>query len=200
MQNAVKILEQRKVDEISIIRYCRENDDVNDFNRDLDLIANIDCITPLSFGGGIRDSHILQKLHQLPIERLLLNSAYMQKNQDLIEQAIQIFGKQALIAVLPYRVSAGKLQYFHSSANSFHSCDLDFVNKFSNEVMFYNTELEGVNHSIHPKICDFPLPCSKIILSGGINRALIKKLRHQRIAAVCIDNVSLHHEFNFNQL
>jgi len=200
LQNAVRMLEKRNVDEIAIIRYCRENDNHNSLDSDLELIANIDCITPLSFGGGIRDLPTLEKLHNLPIERLLLNSAYIDKNQALIEEAIRMFGKQALIAVLPYKASGGELQYFNSSLNLFQHCDIDFVDSFSNEVMFYNIQSEGINSRAPITTYNFPLANSKIIISGGINRTSVNRLHDHDFAAVCMDNVSLHHEFNFNQL
>ena len=90
LQNAVRILEERQVDEISIIRYCRDVDDMDLFKQDVDLVSNIDCITPLSFGGGIRDMRHIQFLHQLPIERILLSSGYIEKNKDLIMELINL--------------------------------------------------------------------------------------------------------------
>jgi imidazole glycerol phosphate synthase subunit HisF len=200
LHNAIKILEERKVDEISIIRYCRGEDDVNSLDYDLDLISNIDCTTPLSFGGGIRDVSILQKIHQLPVERILLSSAYLDKDQMIIEKAIELFGKQALIAVLPYRYSKNNFEYFHCRLNAFCDCDMSFIDKYSNEVMFYNTTLECYNHSAHFDSYNLPLPNSKIILSGGVNRAFIRKVRNLDFAAICFDNTFLHHEFCFSEL
>ena len=193
LQNAIKILEERKVDEISIIRYCRGVDDINSFDHDLDLISNIDCMTPLSFGGGIRDVVTLQKIHKLPVERILLSSAYIEKNQVLIEKAIELFGKQALIAVLPYRFLNKRLDFFYCRLDKFHDCDINFIDKYSNEVMLYNTQLEGCNYIAHSEIHHFPFANSKIILSGGVNRSFIKKVRNIDFAAVCFDNTSLHH-------
>ena len=72
--------------------------------------------------------------------------------------------------------------------------------QYSNEVMFYNTNLEG-SSPIHPQhIFDFPLPNSKIILSGGINRALILQDKKLNFSAISFDNSSLHKEFNFSEL
>ena len=197
---AIKYLERRNVDEISIIRYCRRDDNLQSLEKDLELISNIDCMTPLSFGGGIRDSSILHKLHVLPIERILINSSFIERDEALLSTAIRLFGKQALVAVLPYRVVDGRLEYFHSRLNNFSDCDLDFVQQYSNEVMFYNTNLEG-SSPIHPQhIFDFPLPNSKIILSGGINRALILQAKKLNFSAISFDNSSLHKEFNFSEL
>ena len=109
LQHAVSILEERQVDDISIIRYCRKDQSSDDFLSDLELISNLDCTTPLSFGGGIRDRQSLKMLHQLPVERLLLSSAYIEKNIILIKEALSIFGKQSLIAVFPYRICNNKI-------------------------------------------------------------------------------------------
>ena len=201
LQNAVRMLEERQVDDISIIRYCRADQDQEEFQSDLELIANLDCTTPLAFGGGIRDKEALKMVHQLPIERILLSSAYIDKNAFLIEEAMNIFGKQALIAVLPYRVCNDKMEYYHCRKQKFGDCDLDFIDLYSNEVMLYNTDQEGL------AFCDVPyyghlfhFEYSKLILSGGINHEFIKKMRNSNFASVCIDNSALHQEFNFSQL
>ena len=112
-----------------------------------------------------------------------------------------MFGKQALIAVLPYRLQNDTIEYYHCRSQKFGNCDLDFIHSFSNEVMFYNTDQEGLAFLDYPDIRQLlPFPNSKVILSGGINFNYIKKVRHSGLAAVSIDNSSLHHEFNFTQL
>jgi imidazole glycerol phosphate synthase subunit HisF len=201
LQNAVRMLEERQVDDISIIRYCREDQNQANFQSDLELISNLDCTTPLAFGGGIRDRKSLNMVHQLPVERILLSSAYIEKNIGLIEEAMSIFGKQALIAVLPYRVCNNRIEYFHCRMQRFVDCDLEFIDLYSNEVMLYNTDQEGLafsNDSDTINLLHFDP--SKIILSGGINHEFIKKTRKTNIAAICIDNSALHKEFNFSQL
>jgi len=201
LQNAVKILEERQVDDISIIRYCRNEQNQDDIQSDLDLIANLDCSTPLAFGGGIRDSKTLKALHLLPIERILLSSAYIEKNITLIQEAIAMYGKQAMIAMLPYRVRKNNVQYYHCRKERYGDCDLNFINSYSNEVMLYNTEQEGLAFRDTPDNTHlFNLDPSKTILSGGINHAFIKNMRKSGYASISIDNSSLHHEFNFNQL
>tara|TARA_B100000674_G_C37962224_1_gene972636 strand:+ start:1928 stop:2617 length:690 start_codon:yes stop_codon:yes gene_type:complete len=201
LQNAVSALEDRQVDEISIIRYCRSDQDNTSLYSDIELVSNLDCITPLSFGGGIRDVHVLKKLHQLPIERILISSAFFEKNISLVEEAISIFGKQAIIAVLPYRLNRNKLEYYCCRDQKFRHIDLNFIDNYSNEVMLYNTDQEGLSFLDYPDIRHlYPFKNSKVILSGGINRHFIKKIRHEGFAAVSIDNSSLHHEFNFYQL
>ena len=201
LKNAVKILEERQVDEISIIRYCRDIDSDDDFKRDIDLVASLDCMTPLAFGGGIRTSKHLHCLHQLPIERILLSSAYLDRNKSLIQEAICTFGKQALIAVLPYRATSSKIEYYHCRLNSYCSCDSVFINQFSNEILLYNTSNEGLAYSSASTLTQhLPFNTSKVILSGGINRDIINAARKLNYAAVSIDNSALHHEFSFRQL
>ena len=201
LQNAVRMLEERQVDDISIIRYCRENQNQEEFVSDLELISNLDCITPLAFGGGIRDSEALKMVQQLPVERILLSSAYFEKNIVLLEEAMSMFGRQALIAVLPYRVCNNKIEYYHCSAEKFGDCDLAFIDSHANEVMLYNTTQEGLAFSDFQENYDlFSINHSKLILSGGINHGFIKKVRNLNFASVCIDNSALHQQFNFSQL
>ena len=60
------------------IRYCRELKS-GELEYDLEIIANLDCTTPLAFGGGIRDSSSL-KCYIDCLLSILLSSAYFEKN------------------------------------------------------------------------------------------------------------------------
>ena len=54
LQNVVNFLEMYQCDEISIIRPIRNND-TYDAEKDLAIIQKLNCMTPISFGGGIKD-------------------------------------------------------------------------------------------------------------------------------------------------
>ena len=140
LKNAIKFLEKRNVDEIAIVRYTRKNDIRSDLIADIKLISKVDCITPLSFGGGIRNNETLCMLHDLPIERILLSSSYLNQDIDFIQNAIQLFGKQALISVLPYRHKNNNFEYYNCTREKFQAIDPDFIQKYSNEVLLYNTK------------------------------------------------------------
>ena len=119
--------------------------------------------------------------------------------KTIIEEAINIFGKQALIAVLPYRVRSEKLNLY-CQKQRFGIVIWTSLTHIAMKFCF-TTENEGMafcNVSDHSQL--FSFDPSKIIFSGGINFDFIKRMRNSKCASICIDNSALHQEFNFNQL
>ena len=77
MQLAMDSLEQFECDEVAIIRPVRDQDSMELFAKDLDVISRLKTMTPISFGGGIRSLHHLELLMDLPIERLVFSSSFI---------------------------------------------------------------------------------------------------------------------------
>ena len=83
LQNVVNFLEMYQCDEISIIRPVRNNDTIDVFKKDLAIIQKLNCMTPISFGGGIKDISMVDSLLDLPIERLIFSSAFFSEDLTL---------------------------------------------------------------------------------------------------------------------
>lgn len=94
--NAVKIFNDREVDEITIldIRATRERRDPP-FDH-LRTIAG-ECFIPLSYGGGVRSLEQARRLFGIGIEKVLINSAAADHPALLSEVAAE-YGSQAVIA------------------------------------------------------------------------------------------------------
>ena len=91
-------------------------------------------------------------------------------NMSLVRKQFP-FGKQALIAVLPYRATSSKIEYYHCRLNRYCPCDSNFINQFSNEILLYNT-LTNIATCFYTN--NIFRDTSKVILSGGINRGINK--------------------------
>ncbi len=200
LQSVIDSLEEYECDEISIIRPIRNNDTDKSFFKDIDTIASLKCLTPISFGGGLREKKHLEQLHQLPIERLVFSSAFIQKDLELLKYAKDLFGNQAIQALLPFKIEDNIPYIFSSSINSyikFSNKDLNFINKYANEIILYDTSNEGTLDNYNKDIFKYiNIINDKIIISGSIGKNTIKTAKKLSIASILIENRVLHKEYS----
>ena len=197
LQNAVDHLEEYCIDEIAIIRLCRNNDNKTSLMADLKLIKDLDCMTPIAFGGGLRDIQTIELVKNLPIERLIFSSSFIEKNQKLLDYAVNIFGKQAIISLLPIYLDDLKIKCFCPSLSKDLEIDMEFIDSLSNEVIIYDIKNEGNLDGFEMKILEqIKIPTSKIIATGGIGDLKSRQLYELGIAATYIDNTTLHREYS----
>jgi imidazole glycerol-phosphate synthase subunit HisF len=101
--NAVKIFNEKEVDELVFydISATSENRAPN-----YEVIRNIasEAFMPLAYGGGISDVRQIEKLFNLGIEKVIINSAAY-KNPDLVREASSLAGSQSIIAAIDYRTN-----------------------------------------------------------------------------------------------
>jgi cyclase len=99
--NAVRIFNEKEVDELIIldIDSSKENKAPN-----YALIEEIvsEAFMPVAYGGGISSLSIAQKLFQLGVEKVIINSA-LQKNHNLLAEIAAIYGVQAVVACIDYK-------------------------------------------------------------------------------------------------
>jgi cyclase len=93
--NAVRIFNEKEVDEIIILdtdatRQRKEPD----FAR-LEEITS-EAFMPLGYGGGIRTIQQMEKLFNIGIEKIILNTE-VYKNQKLLQESAKIFGSQSVV-------------------------------------------------------------------------------------------------------
>jgi phosphoribosylformimino-5-aminoimidazole carboxamide ribonucleotide (ProFAR) isomerase len=200
LQGVIDSLESYQCDEISILRPIRESDTIESFKQDVNILKKISCMTPISFGGGLREIKHIDLLHDLPIERLIFSSAFIHKNISLLEHARKLFGHQAIQCLLPFVIEKNVIKIFFSEFNHFiqlSEIDFDFINKYANEVIFLDTKNEGMYDQFEEIIYKMNLVKNeKLIISGGIGKTNIKHGKQQRIASILIDNKVLHKEYS----
>jgi cyclase len=93
--NAVRIFNQKKVDEIIILdieNYYKEKKINFEFIKDL---AD-ECRMPFSYGGGIKDIEDVKKLFDLGVEKISINSNLFD-SYILIEKVAKNFGSQSCL-------------------------------------------------------------------------------------------------------
>ena len=198
LQTALNSLEEYGCDEIAIIRPARDNDE--SLATDLKLIGEIQSMTPISFGGGVRTQSQLESLSSLPFERLVLSSAFIHSSQDVVSTSVAHYGRQAIQCLLPFKHEGGECLIFDSSSNRYvdiKDIDLQFIDEYANEVILHDTVNEGYEGKFDFDVLYFiPLDLSKIVVSGGIGRASCRKAKKLGVASALVENRLLHREYS----
>ena len=94
--NAVKIFNDREVDELAILDISATRERRDPPFEHLRTIAG-ECFIPLSYGGGIRTIEQARRLFGLGVEKVLINSAAAE-NPALLSAIAGEYGSQAVIA------------------------------------------------------------------------------------------------------
>ena len=198
LQLAIDILDRYEVDEISILRPIRSDFSNEHFEADLELLSELKTLTPTSFGGGIRAAQNIMALSDLPIERIIMSSPFIKQDSELIDLATSLYGGQAIVACLPFRLKNNSVEVFHSAKNCFINVDdgiLKFVIEHADEVVLYDTENEGKENHFQLRVLDLlNIPAQKVIISGGVGKGTISYARELKISSAIIENRVLHRE------
>lgn len=83
---------------------------VNSIDEALDLIS-AECFMPLTFGGGIRSLDTIKSYLRNGADKVIVNTL-LHTNPEIVRQAIEIFGAQAIVASLDYRVVDGEIKFY----------------------------------------------------------------------------------------
>lgn len=197
IQNAIAHLDRFEVDEISIIRPIRKNEIKSVYLNDLKSLSELKTSTPISFGGGIRELEDLKHLQQLPFERFIFNSALFYPNNDLLHEALNLFGKQAILGLIPFQFNPS-VTIYNSKRERFESVDklnLEYL-KLCDEIILHDTMVEGSNKGFNLNILEvFHDVSNKLILSGGVG-SMINEIQSilPPIKSIQIENKVLHSE------
>jgi phosphoribosylformimino-5-aminoimidazole carboxamide ribonucleotide (ProFAR) isomerase len=200
LQGIIDSLEEYQCDEVAIIRPVRNGDTLSSFERDIKVLKRLKTMTPLSFGGGIRSLDHIKLLKDLPVERIILSSVFLEKDREVIMAAIDLFGRQAIKCCLPIRYQKEEILIYHSSQGMYvplKAIDTQFIDELANEIILFDTKHEGDIDRFDWLIPEaMPFPLNKIIVSGGVGPETIRIARRKEITSVLIDNKMLHTEYS----
>jgi imidazole glycerol phosphate synthase subunit HisF len=203
LQHVIDMLEEYECDDIAIVRPVREFDTHDLLMKDIDVVRNIKSLTPISFGGGLRSIEGLNEINNMPVERLVFSSAFLNKDDIILQHAVNLFGHQAIQCLLPIKMNKQGWQIYICEKNkyiSIYDVDFEFINKFANEVVLYDTVNEGGRDSFQNKIFNIPfIQKKRIVISGGIGYETINIARTNQCASVLIDNKILHQEYSISR-
>ena len=197
LQNIINHLDKYLIDDITIIRPVREDDSKTCFLRDIKELRQVKSSTPISFGGGIRNINQLNLLTDLPFERFVFSSILFNNNNELIDSASKLFGKQAIVGLIPFKISPD-LSVFNSQINKFVSIDQLKNLEFCDEIILYDCKHEGFHSGFSKDIVErMNLDPQNCIFSGGVAN-LVNSIKKSSVLpkALCIENAVLHREFS----
>lgn len=96
--NAVKIFNEKEVDEIIVIDIDATRNGVEPNFKMIENLAT-ECRMPLCYGGGIKTVEQAQKIFSLGVEKIAVSSIAIE-NPSLITLMAQRFGNQSVVVVL----------------------------------------------------------------------------------------------------
>lgn len=118
--NTVRIFNEKEVDELIFLDI-----DASPKHKEPNykLIAEIadECFMPLAYGGGITHFEQAQKIYNIGVEKIAINTA-AHKDLALITRIAEVYGNQAVIGIIDVKKNLfGKYQVVSNSANSKHA-------------------------------------------------------------------------------
>jgi cyclase len=173
--NAVKIFNDKEVDEIVIIDISATKEKRAPNYERIEEIAS-EAFMPLAYGGGINEFSQIEKLFKLGIEKIIINSA-IENNFNLIKQTAEQYGSQSVIVAIDIKKPTfGKLSaYKNSGSTKIKIKLLDYLTKIetagAGEIFLTSIEKDGSFNDydfdlIHlvSSNCNIPVVCC-----GGAN-------------------------------
>ena len=145
--NTVRIFNELEVDELAFLDITAS---VERREPDLSMLQVIadECFMPLSYGGGIRDVFMAERILQIGFEKVIVNSAPF-ANPQLITELARRFGSQAVIVAIDViRGLLGSYQVVsHSASRNEAPNPVQWAREVENlgagEVLLTSVEREG---------------------------------------------------------
>lgn len=119
--NEVRRYNQWDIDELVYIDISRDkNYDSGRDDHKVKRVRSIDdilklvskeCFMPLSFGGGIRDLKTIKKYLSNGADKVIVNTMLHKKPSE-VEEAVSIYGSQAIVASIDYRVIDDEMKFY----------------------------------------------------------------------------------------
>ncbi len=173
--NAVRIFNEIKVDEIILLDVFKSKTG-EDLNYEIIKDLADECMMPFTYGGGIRNLKQVEKLFNLGVEKISLNSSCL-SNYQLIKDLSKIYGSQSIVVSIDINQNkSGKKFIFSWTQNKLLEIDiLEHINNCieygAGEILINNVYNEGTLSGFDLSILNIldkkiNIP---IIVNGGIN-------------------------------
>lgn len=198
--NAVNIFNIKEVDELILLDITATNEKREpDYHRIKEIVS--EAFMPIGFGGGINNLHQIEKLFELGIEKVILNTA-AQINPNLIRQASQVFGNQSIVVAIDVKRDIwGKNKIYTHSGSKIQQIDLleylkkveeygageIFINSIDRDGMMNGYDIELIKH-ISGKI-KIPL----VVCGGAGSIEDFSKAIHGGASAVAAGSMFVFH-------
>ena len=204
VQNAVEFLDKFECDEISLVIPMRSEIRHNEIHHTLKRLASIHSNSPVSIGGGLRNLSNFNKAAELPVERFIFSSEFIQRTTNVIEQAAKISGTQAIQCMLPMSVINNDYHIFHSAQNQFVPISkvcFSRISELADEIIIVDTRNEGNYDSFNfDFIREIPIEINRLVISGGTGIKTICRAKEAGLASVLLDNNAFYKEDHISGL
>ncbi|MEO6304393.1 MAG: AglZ/HisF2 family acetamidino modification protein [Bacteroidia bacterium] len=206
--NTVRIFNEKEVDELLFldIEATPKNREPN--YKLLAEIAN-ECFMPLAYGGGIKTFEQAQRIYNIGIEKVAINSA-LHSNLNLITQIADVYGAQAVIGVIDVKKNFfGKSQVVSNSANNKHKYTIEeWVKKLEEagvgEILITSVDNEGTWNGLDIELIKKVTSISKVpvIAHGGAGNIehLIAGIKQGGANAIAIGSMVVYQKKDFGVL
>lgn len=123
--NAVKIFNEKEVDEIMVIDIDAT---VKNKKPDFRLISDIaaECRMPLCYGGGVKTAEQVQKIISLGVEKVAISSSAIEC-PDIISEAAERVGNQSVVVVMDIKRKSFSKKYEVVTHNGLKTTGIDPV-------------------------------------------------------------------------
>jgi len=173
--NAVKIFNEKEVDEIVLLDITATKEDREPSYSKIEEICS-EAFMPFAYGGGITNMSQIDKLFQLGIEKVILNSV-LDQNDQLVKEATKKFGSQSIVGSIDVKKSIfGKYQVFTKSGSQKAKLGLtDYLKKILDygigELILNSIDNEGTYLDYDFKLVKLVSNITKIplVVCGGAN-------------------------------
>lgn len=147
--NAVKIFNEKEVDEITVIDI-----DATVLNKEPDykLIKSIaaECRMPLCYGGGVKSVDQVERIISLGAEKVAMSSAVV-SDPEIVAKAAEVVGGQSVVVVMDVKKSKFRTKYelwTHNASKQTGLSPIEFAQKVerlgAGEVVINSIDNDGM--------------------------------------------------------
>ena len=206
--NTIRIFNEKEVDELIFldIEATPKNREPN--YKLLSEIAN-ECFMPLAYGGGLKTFEQAQKIFNIGIEKVAINSA-LHSNLGLVKQIAEVYGSQAVIGVIDVKKNFfGKNQIVSNSAQDKHKYSIsEWVSKLEEagvgEILITSVDHEGTWNGLDLELIKQVTSISKVpvIAHGGAGNVnhLINGIKEGGANAIAMGSMVVYQKKDFGVL
>ena len=144
--NAIKIFNEKQVDEITFFDISINNGKQIDF----DFISEIasEAFIPFGYGGGIRTLNDVKKLINSGVEKIILNTSAIE-NPGFINECVQLIGSSSVVIKIDYKKNIfGKEEMYYKNGTTKFKSDIynfceDIVTRGAGEIILSDISRDG---------------------------------------------------------
>tara|TARA_B100001057_G_C22843945_1_gene948223 strand:+ start:1951 stop:2706 length:756 start_codon:yes stop_codon:yes gene_type:complete len=145
--NAVKVFNEKEVDELVFLDITKSNDLV-DPNYDLLKDISSEAFMPMAYGGGLNSIRQIERIYSIGFEKVIINSSAFE-NIQVIKDAVNLAGSSGVVVSVDTKSSFFSKRRIYSRSGSLkHNVDLlDHIKKMEDagagEILLGSIDKDG---------------------------------------------------------